>query len=67
LKQQALLDKLRPTLLKGVFVFAAGFGSRISTLSLISYWISDDSKATLYAAIAGVKNIGHAIGDPGLQ
>jgi len=48
-------------------VFAAGFGSRVSTLSLISYWISGDSKATLYAAIAVVENIGHAIGDPSLQ
>ncbi len=50
-----------------VLVFAAGFGSRVSTLSLVSYWISDGSKATLYAAIAVVENIGHAIGDPTLQ
>ena len=59
--------KYELTLVQGVFVFAAGFGSRVSTLSLISYWISDDSKATLYAAIAVVENIGHAIGDPSLQ
>jgi hypothetical protein len=52
---------------QAVFVYAAGFGSRVSTLSLISYWISDDSKATLYAAIAVVENIGHAVGDPSLQ
>jgi len=59
--------KCNLTLLEGVFVFAAGFGSRVSTLSLISYWISDDSKATLYSAIAVVENIGHAVGDPSLQ
>lgn len=33
----------------------------------MSYWISDDSKATFYAAIAVIENIGHAIGDPSLQ
>jgi hypothetical protein len=67
LKLLNVLFKFELTLLEGVFVFAAGFGSRISTLSLLSYWISDDSKATLYAAIAVVENIGHAIGDPSLQ
>lgn len=39
----------------------------MSTLSLISYWIPDDSKATLYATVAVIENIGHAIGDPILQ
>lgn len=51
----------------GVAVFAAGFGSRVSALSLVSYYISDDSKATLYAAIAVLENLGHAIGDPAMQ
>jgi hypothetical protein len=27
----------------------------------------DDSKATIYAAIAVIENIGHAVGDPSLQ
>jgi hypothetical protein len=53
--------------LEGVFVFAAGFGSRVSALSLVSHWISDDTKATLYAAIAVLENLGHAVGDPTLQ
>lgn len=48
-------------------IFAAGFGSRVSALSLVSYWISDSSKAELYAAIAVLENIGHAIGDPSMQ
>ena len=53
--------------LKGVFVFAAGFGSRVSALSLVSYWISDDAKATLYAAIVVLESLGHAVGDPSIQ
>ncbi|KAI9649618.1 hypothetical protein NHQ30_002199 [Ciborinia camelliae] len=36
----------------GVSVFAAGFGSRVSTLSLISHFIPSTSLATLYASIA---------------
>lgn len=51
----------------GVLVFASGFGSRVSALSLVSHWISDDTKATLYAAIAVLENLGHAIGDPSLH
>jgi hypothetical protein len=53
--------------MRGVLVFAAGFGSRVSALSLVSNWISEDSKATLFAAIAVVENLGHAVGDPSLQ
>jgi MFS family permease len=50
-----------------VLVFAAGFGSRVSTLSLVSYWTSEESKGSFYAAIAVLENIGHAVGDPSLQ
>jgi len=39
----------------------------VSTLSLVSYWIPDSSKATLYAAIAVLENMGHAVGDPSMQ
>jgi hypothetical protein len=53
--------------LTGVFIFAAGFGSRVFALSLVSYWISDDAKATLYAAIVVLESLGHAIGDPSMQ
>ncbi len=52
---------------EGVSVFAAGFGSRVFALSLVSYWISDDTKATLYAAIVVLESLGHAIGDPAIQ
>ncbi|RDW80858.1 hypothetical protein BP5796_05556 [Coleophoma crateriformis] len=48
----------------GLLFFSAGFGSKVSALSLISYWISDSSKATLFAGIAVLENIGHAFGDP---
>ncbi|TAQ83137.1 hypothetical protein B7494_g8540 [Chlorociboria aeruginascens] len=48
-------------------VLQLGFGSRVSTLSLVSYWIPDSSKATLYAAIAALENMGHFVGDPSLQ
>jgi hypothetical protein len=34
---------------------------------LVSYWISDDTKATLYAAIVVLESLGHAIGDPAIQ
>ncbi|KAG4438808.1 hypothetical protein IFR05_005699 [Cadophora sp. M221] len=51
----------------GVFIFAAGFGSRVSALSLVSYWIADDAKATLYAAIVVLESLGHAFGDPSVQ
>lgn len=57
----------RQTLPIGICIFAAGFGSRVSALSLISYWIPSESKATLYAAIAVLENLGHAIGDPSMQ
>ena len=39
----------------------------MATLSLVSYWVPDDFKATFYATIAVIENIGHAIGDPSLQ
>jgi hypothetical protein len=52
---------------EAVLVFAAGFGSRVSALSLVSYWISDDSKATIYAAIIVLESLGHSIGDPSMQ
>jgi len=36
-------------------------------LSLVSFWISEDSKGGFYAAIAVLENIGHAVCDPTLQ
>jgi hypothetical protein len=39
----------------------------VFALSLVSYWISDDAKATLYAAIVVLESLGHAIGDPSMQ
>ncbi|PQE10193.1 mfs multidrug transporter protein [Rutstroemia sp. NJR-2017a WRK4] len=42
-------------------------GSRVSTLSLISYYIPPNSKATLYASIAVLENLGHLVNDPSLQ
>ncbi|KAF5872683.1 putative alternative oxidase protein [Botrytis fragariae] len=51
----------------GVSIFAAGFGSRVSTLSLISHFIPASSLATLYASIAVLENLGHAINDPSMQ
>ncbi|KAF4634520.1 hypothetical protein G7Y89_g3589 [Cudoniella acicularis] len=51
----------------GVALFASGFGSRVSALSLISYWIPASSKATIYAAITVFESLGHAIGDPSMQ
>ncbi|PBP21869.1 MFS multidrug transporter [Diplocarpon rosae] len=51
----------------GVSVYAAGFGSRVSALALISYWISDDAKASSYAAIVVLESLGHAVGDPLIQ
>ena len=50
----------------GVAIFAAGFGSRVSALSLVSYWISHDAKATIYATITVIESLGHAIGDPSM-
>ncbi len=44
-----------------------GFGSRVSALSLVSYWISDSTKATLYASITVLESLGHAVGDPPMQ
>ncbi|KAL3426061.1 MFS multidrug transporter [Phlyctema vagabunda] len=66
----ALLLGLAPTaelIPIGLFFFSAGFGSKVSALSLVSYWISDSSKATLFAGIAVLENIGHAIGDPSMH
>ncbi|TGO47716.1 hypothetical protein BCON_0266g00080 [Botryotinia convoluta] len=42
-------------------------GSRVSTLSLISHFIPPSSIATLYASIAVLENLGHAINDPSMQ
>jgi hypothetical protein len=55
------------TFATGVFIFASGFGSRVSALSLISYWIAPDAKATVYAAITVLESLGHAVGDPAMQ
>ncbi|KAJ8060395.1 hypothetical protein OCU04_010725 [Sclerotinia nivalis] len=41
--------------------------SRVSTLSLISHFIPASSLATLYASIAVLENLGHAINDPSMQ
>ncbi|KAF8861648.1 MFS general substrate transporter [Acephala macrosclerotiorum] len=51
----------------GVFIFASGFGSRVSALSLVAYWIPDDTKATFFAAIVVFESLGHAIFDPAMQ
>ncbi|EKD21754.1 MFS multidrug transporter [Drepanopeziza brunnea f. sp. 'multigermtubi' MB_m1] len=51
----------------GVLVFAAGFGSRVSALALVSSWVSDDSKATMFAGIVVLESLGHAVGDPAIQ
>jgi len=51
----------------GVAIFAGGFGSRVSALALVSYWISDDAKAMLYAAVGSLESLGHAFGDPSMQ
>lgn len=51
----------------GVFIFAAGFGSRVSAIALISYWVSDDAKPTIYAAITVFESLGHAFIDPSMQ
>jgi len=66
-KSNPSLDRDPSSSILGVFIFAAGFGSRVSALALISYWISDNSKATLYAAIVVLESLGHAIGDPSMQ
>jgi hypothetical protein len=50
-----------------VLIFSSGFGSRYAAISLISYWISDEAKATLFAAIAVLESLGHAFGDPSMQ
>ncbi len=39
----------------------------MSALSLVSYWITDDAKATMYAAIVVLESLGHAVGDPTMQ
>ncbi|KAG9231947.1 major facilitator superfamily domain-containing protein [Amylocarpus encephaloides] len=51
----------------GVSIFAAGFGSRVSGIALISYWVADDAKPTIYAAITVFESFGHACVDPSMQ
>lgn len=48
----------------GVLVFAAGFGSSVSALSLISHWVKDADKPAVYAAVVVLQSLGHAVGDP---
>lgn len=48
-------------------MFASGFGSKVSTLSLITYLTPEDAKAALYSALAVLENAGHLIGDPSLH
>ncbi|KAA8571033.1 hypothetical protein EYC84_000399 [Monilinia fructicola] len=50
-----------------VSILAAGFGLRVSTLSLVSHFIPPTSIATSYASIAVLENLGHAITDPSMQ
>lgn len=52
---------------QGVAIFAAGFGSRVSALSLVSSWVEKDIRASLYTVNAVLENIGHAVGDPSMQ
>lgn len=61
------LTQTRMFLPVGVLIFASGFGSRVSALSLVAYWISDDMKATFFAAIVVLESLGHAVGDPAMQ
>ena len=48
-------------------MFASGFGSKVSTLSLATYLTPDDAKAALYSAFAVFENVGHLVGDPSLH
>lgn len=36
-------------------------------MSLVAYWITDDTKATFFAAIVVFESLGHAVGDPSMQ
>ncbi|CAG8971623.1 hypothetical protein HYALB_00008016 [Hymenoscyphus albidus] len=51
----------------GVAIFAAGFGSRVSGIALLSYWITEDEKSTVYAAVTVLEGVGHAFIDPSMQ
>ncbi|KAB8298178.1 hypothetical protein EYC80_001924 [Monilinia laxa] len=61
------LSPSRGWILVGVSILAAGFGLRVSTLSLISHFTPPASIATIYASIAVLENLGHAITDPSMQ
>ncbi|KAF2842536.1 MFS general substrate transporter [Patellaria atrata CBS 101060] len=50
-----------------VLIYTSGFGSRVTSLSLASYWISEASRAEFYAGISVLENIGHGVGDTMMQ
>ena len=50
-----------------LFVFATGFGSRVSTLSLLTSWTPLESRSSIYGIVAIVENLGIMAGEPLLQ
>lgn len=50
-----------------VIFFAAGFGVRVSTLSLATSWVDEDLQGHFYGIIQIVENIGLLIWEPFLQ
>ncbi|TAQ85799.1 hypothetical protein B7494_g5856 [Chlorociboria aeruginascens] len=66
----ALLIGLAPNiamLITSVVVFAAGFGIRISMLSLVTSWVDEDLRGRLYGIIQIVENVGLLIWEPILE
>lgn len=48
-------------------VFAAGFGLRVSALSLLTSWIRPDSRGLFYGVVAVLENLGVMASEPILQ
>jgi hypothetical protein len=47
-----------------VLVFAVGFGTRVSTLSLVTSWSNENMRARVYGVIQIVENIGKLSAEP---
>lgn len=47
-------------------MFAAGYGTRVATLSLLTLWARDGLRGRLFAAVQIVENLGRMLAEPSM-
>jgi hypothetical protein len=57
----------RPSTYLGLSIFAAGFGARVSMVSVLTNLVSADSRARLYALLSMIEEVTRLVGTPLIQ